>query len=76
MDIVSTLRSTKSKSTVGRPVSPAGVRSVFGLKAIKSATNVPEAPRAHNEVVKPNGHIRALMFATPKQPREEQCPLL
>jgi nucleoside-diphosphate-sugar epimerase len=23
------------------------------------------------KVVKPNGHIRGLMFATPKQPREE-----
>ena len=55
MDIVSTLRSTNYANTVGRPLSPAGVRSVFGLKAIKSATNVAEVPRAHKEVVKPNG---------------------
>jgi hypothetical protein len=51
-------------------------RGVFGLKDIKSATNVAEVSRAGKDVVEPNGHIRGLMFATPKQPREEQCPLL
>ena len=33
---------------------------------MEAPTNVAEAPRAHKEVVKPNGHIRALILATPK----------
>ena len=43
---------------------------------MEAPTNVAEAPRAHKEVVKPNGHIRALILATPKKPWEEKCPLL
>jgi hypothetical protein len=43
---------------------------------MRAATNVAEVLRTHKDVVKLNGHIRGLMFATPKQPREEQCPLL
>ena len=42
---------------------------------MEAATNVAEVPRARKEVVKPNGHIRALILATPKNPWEEKCPL-
>ncbi len=42
----------------------------------KAATNGAEVPRTRKDVVKPNGHIRGLMFATPKQPLGEQCSLL
>jgi len=76
MDIVRAFCLTKSARTAKRPLPSREWRSVFGLKDITSATNVAEAPRAHKEVVEANGQIRALIFATPKQPWEEKCPLL
>jgi len=51
-------------------------RDWHSLWTEKAATNDAKVPRTGKDVVKPNGHIRGLMFATPKQPRGEQCPLL